>query len=216
MLTEVKMKVTPELSERVQEIVFANGGSWPNGKREIKYIDYKYLFINEDKKISMIYDNEDFYKEHEFEEIDAYSFIVSAGNEKWVPTPGEDALFSDDGETWKKDIFLCYRPNTLMPFKATNDSYVLSKPLSKITSFVDFLIQEGVYNEYMYNTRTENQRWPFKENYKTLDEIKKLDPYDFIQEAFYWKNTKEGFGFWQKFHDKWIEIVGENPTIPFE
>ena len=96
MVTEVKMQVTPDLSRRVQEIVFKNGGSW--GKNtNIVYTDKPYLFIDRNKELSYG-ENKDFFDKKYYKEISPYDFIASQGKQMWLPKYGEEALFSDNKE----------------------------------------------------------------------------------------------------------------------
>ena len=49
MRTNVKLKVTPEQSAKVQEICFENGIGWHyTSRHEIQYIDKPYLYIDAD------------------------------------------------------------------------------------------------------------------------------------------------------------------------
>ena len=45
--TNIKMRVTPEQSTKVQEICFKNGIGWRAGKGTVKYINKPFLFIDE-------------------------------------------------------------------------------------------------------------------------------------------------------------------------
>lgn len=45
MKTNIKLRVTPEQSEAVQKICFANGINWSGGENKISYTFFKYLFI---------------------------------------------------------------------------------------------------------------------------------------------------------------------------
>ena len=51
MVTEIKMQLTPDLSERVQEIVFKNCGNCGEGSAKVLCIDKPYLFIDEFNEI---------------------------------------------------------------------------------------------------------------------------------------------------------------------
>jgi len=112
MITYIKMKVTPDLSRRIQEIIFANGGSWSSGHTDISDINMKYLYIGVNKTISMGSVLACFNEARE-EEILAYDFIASQGQQKWLPRYGEEVYMWDyDKESKKKVLFITYYPNS--------------------------------------------------------------------------------------------------------
>ena len=76
--TNIKMRVTPEQSAKVQEICFKNDIDWTLEKGNVQFIDKPFLFI--DEYISFMYEEEaeDFLKE-ENEEVDADLFIRTNG-----------------------------------------------------------------------------------------------------------------------------------------
>ena len=77
--TNIKMRVTPEQSAKVQEICFKNGFDWTGREKIIKYVDKRYLFILNNKSIS--YDScEDVFNEDKLEEIDPELFIRTNGS----------------------------------------------------------------------------------------------------------------------------------------
>ena len=77
--TNIKMRVTPEQSAKVQEICFKNGIDWTGREKIIKYVDKRYLFILNNKSIS--YDScEDVFNEDNLEEIDPELFIRTNGS----------------------------------------------------------------------------------------------------------------------------------------
>ena len=81
--TNIKMRVTPEQSAKVQEICFKNGIEWKSGEKIIKHTDKPYLFIGE--YISFMKEDEsDGFLKEENEEIDPELFIRTNGscNEK--------------------------------------------------------------------------------------------------------------------------------------
>ena len=75
--TNIKMRVTPEQSKKVQEICFENGIEW-RVEKEIKYLNEPFLFV--DEQISFMYeDEEEEFLEEENEEVDADFFIRTNG-----------------------------------------------------------------------------------------------------------------------------------------
>ena len=77
--TNIKMRVTPEQSAKVQEICFENGIDWMAGEGIVQYINKPFLFI--DEHISFMYKvkNKKFLKEKN-EEVSAELFIKTNGS----------------------------------------------------------------------------------------------------------------------------------------
>jgi len=65
----------------------------------------------------------------------------------------------------------------------------------------------------MHNIEIENQRWGHKDLYVTPEEVQKLNPKDWILEAFLWDEQQEGDDFWFYLNDKWLKIIEENKQI---
>lgn len=75
--TNIKMRVNPEQSKKVQEICFENGIYWI-GKKEVILLNEPFLFI--DNFISFMYkEEEEDFLEEENEEVDADFFIRTNG-----------------------------------------------------------------------------------------------------------------------------------------
>jgi len=211
MIIKIKMEATPDLSKRVQEIVFTNGGKWYYKDYSIEnYVNKKFIYINSEKSIWGDNDKEKF-KLHRFEEISPYDFIASQGEQKWLPKYGEKALFDKyNEEEWVEDYFWHYRPKYIYPFVCSNISYKNCKPLVEEVSFIQFLKVNNAYEKYMHNVKIENQRWDDIKNYIKLEELKKQTPFDWICYAFDWELQKEGNDFWGYLNDKWLNIIEEN------
>lgn len=80
MKTNIKMRVTPEQSKKVQEICFDNGIYWNDGSRWVLKENEPYLFILQ--KGALIYKSLNEYNEYNLrpeKEIDAYLFIRTNG-----------------------------------------------------------------------------------------------------------------------------------------
>lgn len=117
MITEVKMQVTPDLSRRVQEIVFANNGTWDHqSNRDIRDLDLPCLYINSSGYITGTFDKKAFDKSS-FREVSAYDFIASNGEQHWLPRYNELAEFSNEKKSWKTGIFKRYLPEHKYGFK---------------------------------------------------------------------------------------------------
>ena len=88
--TNIKMRVTPEQSAKVQEICFKNGIFWGNGEKEIKYENGVFLFILDDKTIACSNFKSAFI-EAEVEEIDPELFIITNGRcSEWKQKQNQD------------------------------------------------------------------------------------------------------------------------------
>ena len=88
MLTGIKMIVTPNQSEEVQKIFFANGGTRVDGNRVIENTDCSMIFIDWDNKIWFLegdnisddgISDEDYFSEHIFTYVDTEFFIRTNG-----------------------------------------------------------------------------------------------------------------------------------------
>jgi hypothetical protein len=116
MITRVKMRVTPELSERVQEIVFKNGGGWftidsKEPKKQIEETKHPYLFISTSKYLGFAKEEDSaLFKNLDYTEVSPCDFIMSNGEQKWLPKVGEEVEMSNDGKKWAKLIYLGYIP----------------------------------------------------------------------------------------------------------
>jgi len=217
MVCNVKMEVTPDLSERVQEIVFENSGSWDpiNLSTNINNTEYKYLFINKNKFL-ICSNKKEILKDDGFKEISAYDFIVSRGKLEWLPKYGEKALFSNNGEKWAEDVFMFYSPTYDFPYETQITNYKYCKSLSKAVSFIQFLKDNNAYEKYMENSKIENQRWSVIGHYIKPNKIKETSKYKWIFGAFSWFNTKEREDFWEDLNNKWITICDDNKDVVWD
>lgn len=79
MKTGIKMRVTPEQSVKVQEIVFKNGRGWnTTGRRYTSFIDAPFLYLSEKRQLMLGTEEASFYEEPEIE-VDADLFIRTRG-----------------------------------------------------------------------------------------------------------------------------------------
>jgi len=145
MVTEVKMEVTEDLSKRVQEIVFTNGG-----RRNPPTGDIKYLLINCEKCI--IYTDKIGFERSYFKEVSAYDFIASQGEQEWLPKYEEEVIFSDDNIYWTKSKFTNYVPKADCAFHTSDNLFKLCKPIPKVLHFVKFLKN----NETLWESKEDN------------------------------------------------------------
>ena len=77
--TNIKMRVTPEESVKVQEICFKNGIEWQGGGGDISLTNEPFLFIRTNNRLSFC-SNESEFKSNENIEIDPRLFIRTNGS----------------------------------------------------------------------------------------------------------------------------------------
>jgi len=212
MITNVKMIVTPELSERVQEIVFANGGEWNSSGTKVKNTETKYLYINANKSLEFGSDDNNFNKGKE-KEISTYAFVATNGMESWLPKYDEIALFECSDKIIEAK-FIKYDIKSEYPFITTAGAFQKCLKISDTkTSFMDFHQDNTILHQYMKNIQVANQRWSSIDSYMHPSKICKLEPKLWITDAFNWCKAPEDDSFWGNINTKWLKYLGENPNI---
>ena len=78
MKTNIKMRVTPEQSAKVQEIIFKNGGSWTDGDTNIETINHPFLYLKENSLLTRSMDC-NYFKASSLCEVDPELFILTNG-----------------------------------------------------------------------------------------------------------------------------------------
>ena len=78
MIKNIKLKVTPKQSRKVQEICFSKGISWGGAGAKIVYTDASYLYIEGERYLSYGCDHYH-YRTDRREEMDANLFIQTNG-----------------------------------------------------------------------------------------------------------------------------------------
>ena len=78
MIKDIKLKVTPEQSRKVQEICFSKGIIWRQTRNVISYTDAPYLYITNERSLTYGYDYH-FFTTESREEMDANLFIQTNG-----------------------------------------------------------------------------------------------------------------------------------------
>ena len=103
MITEVKMEVNGNkyLIERITDIC--------NNSLNKDISHYKYLFVDKYAIITCS-GSKQYYKENNYEKIDPLDFIMSNGEQKWLPKFGEKVELSDDNISWEKRKYKAYLP----------------------------------------------------------------------------------------------------------
>lgn len=79
MKTNIKLRVTPEQSEAVQKICFANGINWKQTHFNKSTINVKYIFINPTNLTKCVYLASNYFEAHSYTEVDADLFIRTNG-----------------------------------------------------------------------------------------------------------------------------------------
>ena len=78
MIKDIKLKVNPEQSRKVQEICFSKGIRWGIARDAISYTDAPYLYITDGRFFTYGHEYK-FYKTNKREEMDADLFIQTSG-----------------------------------------------------------------------------------------------------------------------------------------
>lgn len=78
MIKNIKLKVTPEQSRKVQEICFSKGMLWGTTRDTVSYTDAQYLYITDGRFLTYGHDYH-FFTTNKREEMDANLFIQTNG-----------------------------------------------------------------------------------------------------------------------------------------
>ena len=98
----IKMRVTPEQSQKVQEICFENGIGWRKGKI-LQYLNEPFLYIHKDKTLGFTsIHSEEFFNKDSMEEVLADLFIRSNGTCVESEDQLELVLSAELSEEWCK------------------------------------------------------------------------------------------------------------------
>ena len=77
---------------------------------------------------------------------------------------------------------------------------------SPLDVFTKFLIKYKCYSSFKKNLRNHF----INDKYKTIDVLcKKINITDYIDSAFIWDESKEGFSFWDDLNDYWRDYINE-------
>lgn len=97
---KVKISVnSPTESKAVQEFLFKDGCKWASGGTGVSYTKSKCMFVNEVGEITMACHRDDYYNDHEYEELKfKFNTTVSA-------TPVERPKIMVFGKTYDKAEF---------------------------------------------------------------------------------------------------------------
>jgi hypothetical protein len=147
-----KMKVNPEQSKMVQEILFANGYKWKNGVQSILRTELPYLYFNEDRKLAHSENDLDYFVHSHLKEISFNEFVSRYTGVVEVSISGADlcGLFSRKNipEKW------CIRV-TLENYKELNKWLILQPHFNSAFilykssyGFVGNCRREGSYQDW--------------------------------------------------------------------
>ena len=78
MIKNIKLKVTPEQSRKVQEICFSKGVGWGGAGTSVQYTEAPYLYTECGRCLTYGH-RRNFYENNEREEMDANLFIQTNG-----------------------------------------------------------------------------------------------------------------------------------------
>jgi len=73
--------------------------------------------------------------------------------------------------------------------------------------FVRFLKNHGIYDNFIYNCEHDKHYYKGSRWYSLETFCVDLKKYEYINAAFDWENTKEGFDFWEKMDSQWRYLL---------
>ena len=165
MKTNIKLKVTPEQSEAVQKICFANGVIWRAGEDKISYTTEEYLFI-EPTGIWFrgITDHNSGIETVGYTEVDADLFIRTNGTcEEFITQQELDNLSNNKS---KEDMFKQYG------FKVPNfDCTILAKVKN---DYIGYVVENDVVIALTWTLKGDSYAGPDYYELYNLTPIKKL------------------------------------------
>ncbi len=141
MKTNIKLRVTPEQSEAVQKICFANGINWMDGRNTPMYLNFEYLFIESNRiQGRNVYDHNVGPETEGYTEVDADLFIRTNGTcEESI-----DIVDNLSNNKSKEDMFKQYG------FEVPDfDCTILAKVNEKYIGYVT-MSQGEIYPTYWY------------------------------------------------------------------
>ena len=104
MKTNIKLKVTPEQSEAVQKICFANNILWKQTNFNRNTTNVRFIFINPTNLTKCAYLSSNYFEAHSYTEVDADLFIRTNGNcEESI-----DIVDNSSNNKSKEDMFKQY------------------------------------------------------------------------------------------------------------
>lgn len=145
----IKMRVTPEQSEIVQEICFVNAIAWLKST-EIKHLDKPFIYINLSKYLGYS-DDDKYFDEDDNEEVSAELFIKTNGScvesEDTTKEPQSKTLSEYLKENGAYESFV---ENCVEAFLKDLAWYKVFKSENKIISLGNIFIFEDTKEGYTY------------------------------------------------------------------
>lgn len=133
--TNIKMRVTPEQSAKVQEICFNRGFEWVSGENKAIHINEPFIIISSEKDIRWIgKDRESIFIEAKEEEIDPELFIRTNGS----------CIEKLTSEYIEKVINEGHKIDNSINNGGKTDYYQLENAAFKINDFDDFAEWRGL------------------------------------------------------------------------
>jgi len=209
------MRVTPGLSERVQEILFSKCYTWKDGSREVGELTSEWLVLTD----GVIYISNDApkYCEQGVEEIDAFSFVASNGELKILPKYCQTILVRDNSnDSWIEEKFSNYIPDSSTPIACLEGDYKEFRFIEDSSiDFAEFLDSKGILSDFLRNFRIENQRWSELSMYKSsLKELEELPPSRYIFDAFRFKESTVPEIL--EINDEWVGLSKTHDCVTFD
>ena len=141
MKTNIKLRVTPEQSEAVQKICFANGIKWKQTNFNRSTTGVRYIFINQFDLTKCPLTSASYFEAHSYSEVDADLFIRTNGTcEEFITQQELDDMLNNKS---KEDMFKQYG------FEVPNFDCellgIVSGPYKK-DKFVVGTIKKGIFN----------------------------------------------------------------------
>ena len=162
--TNIKMRVTPEQSAKVQEIIFKNGGSWQGGDTNIEATDIPFLYL---KGKSLLTRSRDcnYFNASSLSKVDADLFIRTNG------TCEENKLCSSEELKTIKDTLKEIQADKPIQYQIGIDTFQRSK--ANQTAEMRVEIAKFTIDKYVWRKKGQD-----------IEDFKKIKDYcDFAIEA---------------------------------
>lgn len=223
----IKMAVTPEESQQVQEICFANGIFWTFKGNECTYTDRKFLYIDDRLTWGSL---ELSFKEDSKEEVDAKFFIRTNGS-----------CIEENQEFKVGDIVGVYCPHPLcgytnvkvvgvevnnyileavkdstghIPYQLRNKNFFVAKDKVFVTGYEQqFLLNKDIKEEQMRDNEVETYK-DVKEYLVAKGLYEEVLSFDidfegyshYFGNMFWFDKTPQGFEFWVKIEKELVKL----------
>lgn len=176
MKTNIRMRVTPEQSRKVQEICFDNGIAWQNLKNNIGHVNKSLLLIDDIITFTL---NEEIFRKHAYQQIDADLFIRTNGTCEEDIITLTDSAYSNSDTAIRRDKFLMDHKE--IDFEQTQYAInnltiaILEQKLKKKNEILKKArIKRKNQREELHKLNLKLQKCiSFEEHHQVVDELKK-------------------------------------------